>query len=124
MARDLRLGLNLGYEWGRISNNPTRPAGAVAGIQGGYNWQFNQFVLGGEADIQITGADDVFALRLELTGFRVRRQGGGRLHAGKRSGKKRHHGLLMRISWDFVRTIRPRPAENRLILLFRRRAAH
>ena len=55
------LGLNLGYQWGRTSNNPTRPSGPEGGIQGGYNWQLNHFVFGGEADLQISGADDVFA---------------------------------------------------------------
>ena len=30
-------------------------------MQAGYNWQTGQFVFGGEADIQLSGADDVFA---------------------------------------------------------------
>jgi outer membrane immunogenic protein len=55
------IGANVGYEWGAVSNNPTRPAGLLGGIQGGYNWRYNQIVFGGEADIQITGADDIFA---------------------------------------------------------------
>ena len=38
----------------------TRPD-SQGGIQGGYNWQSGQFVVGGETDIQITGADDTFA---------------------------------------------------------------
>ena len=33
------LGGNLGYGWGAVNNNPTRPAGLVGGVQGGYNWQ-------------------------------------------------------------------------------------
>jgi outer membrane immunogenic protein len=55
------LGGNLGYEWGSTSNNPTRPSGFAGGVQGGYNWQTGQFVLGGEADIQLSGASDTFA---------------------------------------------------------------
>jgi outer membrane immunogenic protein len=55
------LGGNIGYEWGTTSNNPTRPAGVAGGLQGGYNWQTGQFVFGGEADIQVSGANDLFA---------------------------------------------------------------
>jgi len=55
------LGGNLGYDWGSISNNPARPSGFAGGVQGGYNWQTGQFVLGGEADIQLSGASDTFA---------------------------------------------------------------
>jgi outer membrane immunogenic protein len=55
------LGANLGYQWGRITNDPTRPSGLLGGVQGGYNWQSGAFVFGGEADIQLTGAEDVFA---------------------------------------------------------------
>jgi outer membrane immunogenic protein len=55
------LGLNLGYQWASTTNNPTRPSGVAGGIQGGYNWQIGQFVLGGEADLQLSAADDVFA---------------------------------------------------------------
>ncbi|HEY4403896.1 MAG TPA: outer membrane protein [Xanthobacteraceae bacterium] len=55
------LGGNLGYEWGATSNNPTRPSGFAGGVQGGYNWQSGQLVLGGEADLQISGANDTFA---------------------------------------------------------------
>jgi outer membrane immunogenic protein len=55
------LGGNLGYEWGTTSNNPTRPSGIAGGVQGGYNWQSGQFVFGGEADIQLSGASDKFA---------------------------------------------------------------
>jgi outer membrane immunogenic protein len=53
------LGGNLGYEWGTTSNNPTRPSGFAGGVQGGYNWQTGQFVFGGEADIQVSGANDL-----------------------------------------------------------------
>jgi outer membrane immunogenic protein len=55
------LGANLGYEWGEVSNNPTRPYGLTGGIQGGYNWQLGNFVYGAETDINLSGADDTFA---------------------------------------------------------------
>jgi outer membrane immunogenic protein len=62
------VGGNVGYEWasvpGSIATVPgstASPNGAVGGIQGGYNWQWGQFVLGGETDLQISGADDTFA---------------------------------------------------------------
>ncbi len=54
-------GLNIGYEWGKITNNAVEPNGLLGGLQGGYNWQSGQFVFGGETDIQLTGADDTFA---------------------------------------------------------------
>ena len=52
------LGANLGYQWGETTNNPTEPSGIAGGVQAGYNWQYGQFVFGGEADIQLSGADD------------------------------------------------------------------
>jgi outer membrane immunogenic protein len=55
------LGVNLGYQWGNVSNNPTRPSGFAGGIQGGYNFQSGQFVFGGETDVQLSSADDTFA---------------------------------------------------------------
>ena len=55
------LGGNLGYEWGSVSNNPTKPSGFQGGAQAGYNWQSGPFVFGVEGDIQATGADDTFA---------------------------------------------------------------
>jgi outer membrane immunogenic protein len=55
------LGGNIGYAWGDISNNGADPSGITGGIQGGYNWQVGQFVFGGEADIQLSGASDTFA---------------------------------------------------------------
>jgi len=54
-------GGNVGYEWGKVTNSAGNPTGLEGGIQGGYNWQSGQFVVGGEADLQITGADDTFA---------------------------------------------------------------
>jgi outer membrane immunogenic protein len=55
------IGGNVGYQWGEISNNGADPSGITGGIQGGYNWQVGQFVFGGEADIQLSGASDTFA---------------------------------------------------------------
>lgn len=55
------LGVNLGYQWGETTNNPTEPAGIMGGLQAGYNFQSGQFVFGGEADIQLSGAEDTFA---------------------------------------------------------------
>jgi outer membrane immunogenic protein len=55
------IGGNLGYAWGSVDNNPTKPSGVSGGIQGGYNWQNGPFVFGLEGDIQITGSDDTFA---------------------------------------------------------------
>lgn len=51
------VGANVGYGWANVgvdgvSNDLT---GIVGGGQIGYNWQFNQFVLGAEADFQISG---------------------------------------------------------------------
>ncbi|HET9412778.1 MAG TPA: outer membrane beta-barrel protein, partial [Pseudolabrys sp.] len=54
-------GLNLGYEWGKVTNNVTEPSGIAGGGQIGYNWQLGQFVFGLETDIQASGADDTFA---------------------------------------------------------------
>ena len=54
-------GLNLGYQWGTVSNSSTDPSGLVGGGQFGYNWQNGQFVFGGEADLQLSSADDTFA---------------------------------------------------------------
>jgi outer membrane immunogenic protein len=56
------LGGNLGYEWGSVDNNLTRPSGFEGGVQAGYNWQQGSpWVFGVEGDIQATGADDTFA---------------------------------------------------------------
>jgi outer membrane immunogenic protein len=56
------LGGTLGYEWGTVSRNPTKPSGFVGGVTAGYNWQLNSpWVFGIEGDIQATGADDTFA---------------------------------------------------------------
>jgi outer membrane immunogenic protein len=55
------LGANLGYEWGTVFNNPTKPSGFEGGVQAGYNWQSGPLVFGVEGDIEATAADDTFA---------------------------------------------------------------
>jgi len=55
------LGGTLGYEWGTVDRNPTKPSGFVGGVTAGYNWQNGPWVFGVEGDIQVTGADDTFA---------------------------------------------------------------
>jgi outer membrane immunogenic protein len=57
------LGGTLGYEWGTVDRNPTKPRGFVAGITAGYNWQQpnSPWVFGIEGDLQAAGADDTFA---------------------------------------------------------------
>jgi outer membrane immunogenic protein len=55
------LGGNLGWAWGSVDNNLTKPSGFVGGVQAGYNWQTGPWVFGAEADIQATGASDTFA---------------------------------------------------------------
>ena len=54
-------GLNLGYEWGKVTNSAVEPSGVAGGGQIGYNWQSGQFVFGVETDVQFSGADDTFA---------------------------------------------------------------
>ena len=55
------LGGNLGYEWGSVDKNPTKPSGFAGGVQAGYNWQSGAMVFGLEGDLQATAADDTFA---------------------------------------------------------------
>jgi len=55
------LGADLGYEWGKVSNNPTRPSGLAGGADVGFNWQHGNFVYGAEADINFSDAEDTFA---------------------------------------------------------------
>jgi outer membrane immunogenic protein len=55
------LGGTIGYEWGNVGSNPTKPSGAVGGVEAGYNWQTGPWVFGIEGDINLTGADDTFA---------------------------------------------------------------
>jgi outer membrane immunogenic protein len=54
-------GVNAGYQWGSTGNNPTNPSGIAGGVQIGYNWQTSNFVFGAETDLNISGAEDVFA---------------------------------------------------------------
>jgi outer membrane immunogenic protein len=54
-------GLNLGYQWGKVTNSSIDPSGIAGGGQIGYNWQVGQFVFGAEADIQASAANDTFA---------------------------------------------------------------
>jgi outer membrane immunogenic protein len=55
------LGLNAGYEWGRVTHSNIEPSGVLGGVQAGYNWQSGNLLLGGETDVQASGADDTFA---------------------------------------------------------------
>lgn len=55
------LGANLGYQFGSTTVFGIEPNGLVGGVQGGYNWQFDQLVVGGEADFQFSGAEETFA---------------------------------------------------------------
>ena len=55
------LGGNLGYAWGSVDNNPTKPSGFSGGVQAGYNWQNGYWVFGLEGDLQVTGAEETFA---------------------------------------------------------------
>jgi outer membrane immunogenic protein len=56
------LGGNLGYNWGSVDNNPTKPSGLEGGVTAGYNWQSGgPWVFGVEGDIEATGAADTFA---------------------------------------------------------------
>src|SRR3954468_23121788 len=55
------VGANLGYQWSGVRGTPANPSGVTGGVQLGHNWQFGQYVFGGEADIQLSDADDKFA---------------------------------------------------------------
>src|SRR5215471_51474 len=55
------LGGNIGYAWGNVTGSQTKPAGFIAGIQGGFNWQNGPWVIGVEGDLQVSGAEDTFA---------------------------------------------------------------
>jgi outer membrane immunogenic protein len=57
----LYVGVNLGYQWGRVTNFVGEPSGIMGGGQVGYNWHIGSIVLGLEADLQGSGADDTFA---------------------------------------------------------------
>jgi len=55
------VGGTIGYQWGSVDNNPTKPSGIAGGLEAGYNWQRGQFVFGAETDIQLSGAEGTFA---------------------------------------------------------------
>ena len=55
------IGANIGYQFGRTTLFNMEPSGATGGVQGGYNLQFGQIVVGGEVDFQVSGAEDTFA---------------------------------------------------------------
>src|SRR4051812_28562071 len=56
------VGANLGYQWGSVTNWGASPSGIAGGGQIGYNWQVHpNWVLGLEADIQGSAAEDTFA---------------------------------------------------------------
>ncbi|RJF64507.1 outer membrane protein [Rhodopseudomonas palustris] len=55
------LGGNLGYAFGNVTNNITKPSGFSGGVQGGYNWQSGAIVFGLEGDIQFSTSEDTFA---------------------------------------------------------------
>src|ERR1700688_4125712 len=56
------LGGNLGYNWGSVDNNPTKPSGLEGGVTAGYNCQSGgPWVSGVEADFEATAPADPFA---------------------------------------------------------------
>ena len=55
------IGANLGYQWGSATHTGANPSGVAGGLQGGYNLQMGQFVIGAETDLQLSDADDRFA---------------------------------------------------------------
>ena len=63
------LGGNLGYAWGSVDNNPTKPSGFEIGAQAGYNWQTGPWVFGVEGDLEATGASDTASDRFAFWKF-------------------------------------------------------
>jgi outer membrane immunogenic protein len=55
------VGGQLGYQWGNTTHNPTSPGGIAGGVRAGWNWQSGALVFGGEADLNLSGAEDRFA---------------------------------------------------------------
>ncbi len=57
------VGVNLGYQWGKVTNwGNTEPSGVMGGGQIGYNFHVGgPWVLGIEADLQASAAEDTFA---------------------------------------------------------------
>jgi outer membrane immunogenic protein len=55
------VGANLGYQWASATHTDANPNGFAGGVQGGYNLQIGQWVVGAETDLQLSSADDRFA---------------------------------------------------------------
>jgi len=55
------IGAQIGYGWGNATGSGTKPSGVIGGLHAGYNWQTGGLVLGGEADVTFSGAEDTFA---------------------------------------------------------------
>jgi outer membrane immunogenic protein len=55
------IGANVGSQSGTVSNSGAKPSGVAAGFQGGYLWQFGQWVAGWESDFQFSSTEDSFA---------------------------------------------------------------
>ena len=55
------IGGHLGHHWTRVGNSGAEPAGLAGGIQAGINWQSGSFVVGGEADLTLSAANERFA---------------------------------------------------------------
>jgi outer membrane immunogenic protein len=55
------IGANLGFQYGSISSSGAKPSGVTGGFQGGYLWQFGQWVSGWESDFQFSSAEDSFS---------------------------------------------------------------
>lgn len=56
------VGANVGYQFGKTTAVfSMEPSGVTGGLQAGYNWQFGQFVIGGETDFQLSAAEETFA---------------------------------------------------------------
>jgi outer membrane immunogenic protein len=56
------VGANVGFQSGVLSNSSASPRGVEAGFQGGYLWQFGQWVAGWESDFQFSNAEDSFSI--------------------------------------------------------------
>ena len=72
------VGLNLGYEWGSVTNSAFNHSGFAGGGQAGYNWQRGSFVFGVETDLQASGADQTIGgAKFSNTWFGTLRGRGG-----------------------------------------------
>ncbi|HEY0567535.1 MAG TPA: outer membrane protein [Xanthobacteraceae bacterium] len=106
------LGGNLGYHHGHRGNAAAQSSGLAGGLQAGVNWQNGQLVFGGEADIQLSAANERFAAwkfsnpwfgtlraragvafdNLLVYGTAGLAYGGGRLDLGGASESNVHYG--------------------------------